>query len=141
MYKFERIRFTNRTDADEIINRMDDIAERYGFVTVSDYKELCTISADFIDTKYGWLDHTVADAVVRRDYCGYFIDLPRPILFSDAQPETTKYEPFSCKTPADHQPIYITIHTNEISELNETLAETFKHVSQIQDRTVNLTIM
>ena len=35
----------------------------------------------------------------------------------------------------------IVLHTNEVSDPDATLAEIFKHISQIKDRMVNLSIM
>lgn len=141
MYNFESMRFNSRGNVEDVLDKMKRIAENYGVVLVDDYKELCDVESNYMDTKYGWFQHMVEDAVIRRDYCGYFIDLPRPILIPDAQNDTPKYRPFTCKTSTDPQPIHITIHTNEISDLNETLAETFKYIYTIKDRMVNLTIM
>lgn len=132
MYDYIHIRYKTREKALEILDRLKQLAENYGVVTVNDYNDIAKIKSSYTDTKYGWLEYMIKEAIVCNDNCGYYICLSRPIPIPDDRAETPKSDP---------QPIYITVHTNEISDLNKTLAYTFKYIYTIQDRTVNLTIM
>lgn len=134
MYNFESMRFTNRKDVEEILAKMKRIAENYGFVMVDDYKELCDIKTNYMDTKYGWLEYMVKDATICRDHYGYFINLPKPVIILDDRDETPS---------RDTEPLSITIHVNEIDvyDPDEIISSVIKQVSQIKDRMVNIIIL
>lgn len=138
MYNYENMRFTNRGDAVDVFNKMEEIANTYGVVFVDDYKELCNITPEYMDTKYGWFDHNINAAVIRRDYYGYFIDLPKPTLIEYG--ENDNHEDCS-STLSESNILTITIHTNELENPAETLADIFKHIPNIKDRMINITIM
>lgn len=140
MYNYENMRFTNRGDAVDVLNRMEEIANTYDVVFVDDYNELCNITSEYMDTKYGWFKHAINAAVIRRDYYGYFIDLPKPTLITYG--ENDNHEDCS-STLSNPDLLSITIHVNEIDvyDPDEIITSVFKQVSQIKDRMINITIM
>lgn len=66
----------NRGDAELVIDRMQDVLEEYGFVSVSDLYEMVGKTHTFADQKLGW--SVLDDAYVKRTRDGlYKIVLPR----------------------------------------------------------------
>ncbi len=78
---YEEATFNTRTEANEIIDQMDEIIDKFGFVRVSDFNELAGITGSYTDTKYGWTDIRNANVVRTRE--GYYIiKLPRALPVS-----------------------------------------------------------
>jgi hypothetical protein len=77
-HDFREIVLPTRAEAEVIIERLDDLCDRYSQATVSDLYELLGVNADFTDEKYGWVDMRAAGVSRVRD--GYLLDLPRPEL-------------------------------------------------------------
>lgn len=67
--------FKTHEKAEKTLEHMLEIIDRYGFVTVADYKELCGVAGDYKDNKYGWTN--IRDAEVTRLRAGYSIRFPR----------------------------------------------------------------
>ena len=75
---YEEATFNTRTEANEVIDRMDELIDRYGFVRVSEFNELAGITGNYTDTKYGWTDIRNANVIRTRE--GYYIiKLPRAL--------------------------------------------------------------
>jgi hypothetical protein len=66
----------SRADADEVLERMYDLIDKYGKATVADLYELTGISSQFTDQKWGW--EILDGNQIRRVPEGYLLDLPRP---------------------------------------------------------------
>jgi hypothetical protein len=80
-HNFDEIILATRAEADEVLERMDDLIDKYGVVTVSDLYDLLDITSDFTDEKWGWSD--IRSSSVRRDRRGYMLKLPRPEELTD----------------------------------------------------------
>lgn len=76
-YNFDDILIPNRTDAEEVIIRMNELIARYGLVRVTDFYELVGMTGSYTENRYGWTD--ISSAKVIRDRDGYIIKLPRPL--------------------------------------------------------------
>lgn len=74
-YDYDDIVLGTRGDAEEVLNRMDEIMDTYGMVSVADLKDLVGITGYYTDNKYGWTNIRNADVVRVRD--GYMIRMPR----------------------------------------------------------------
>jgi hypothetical protein len=74
-YSYDDIILANRADAQDVLDRMDEIVETYGVVTVADLKDLVGISGAYTDNKYGWTSTKAMDVIRTRD--GYMIKTPR----------------------------------------------------------------
>lgn len=76
-YGFENISFDNRGDAEQVLDCMADLIQRYEIVSVADMYDLCGVTCDYTDYKYGWTDLRGADVLRNRDK--FFIKLPKPM--------------------------------------------------------------
>lgn len=74
-YDFDNIVFDSRGEAEEVLDRMDELIDTYRSVSVADMYDLAGLSCDYTDNKYGWTSLRSADVVRTRD--GYIIKLPR----------------------------------------------------------------
>ena len=76
VYNYDDIIFNSRGEADEVLDRMDELVQGYGNVSVAEFYDLAGVSSEYTSNKYGWTDiHTAK--VVRVSGDGYMIKLPR----------------------------------------------------------------
>lgn len=73
------ISFPTRGDAEAVLDEMNNVIDRYGFVTVADMFDIADITHPYTSAKYGWTN--IATAEISRGRDGYIIKLPkaRPI--------------------------------------------------------------
>jgi hypothetical protein len=70
----ELIRAT-RAEAEEVINRLFDLVEKYEHASVADLYDLVGITGNYTDSKWGWKD--LRGATPHRVRDGYLLELPR----------------------------------------------------------------
>lgn len=75
-HDFDQIVLATRAEAEEVLERMQDVVDRYQEVTVHDLYELVGETPQFSDAQWGWDNLLGARAV--RDGGGYLLDLPKP---------------------------------------------------------------
>lgn len=75
-HNFDEIILDQRTEAEEVIDRLFDLVSRYDSATVADLYELVGLSSTHTDQKWGWTD--LYGAGVSRVRGGYLLDLPEP---------------------------------------------------------------
>ena len=76
-YNYDDIVLDNRGEAEEVLDRMDEIMSRYRMVRVADLYEMVGITGDYTDNDYGWYDISSAKVVPVRD--GFWIKMPRAV--------------------------------------------------------------
>lgn len=76
-YATDDIVLATRGEAQEVLDRMDELMDTYGLVRVADLYDLVGITGDYTDNKYGWTNIRNADIVRVRD--GYVIKMPRAV--------------------------------------------------------------
>lgn len=76
-FSFNDIEFENRGDAQVVLERMDEIIERYGVISVAGMYDLAGITAESTYHKYGWTD--IRSARIVNDRGVYIIDMPRAL--------------------------------------------------------------
>lgn len=76
-YSFDDVILSTRGEAEEVLDQLRELIDNFDQATVGDFYDLCGMSQDFTDEKYGWDD--LRDAKIRRIRDGYLLDLPRPI--------------------------------------------------------------
>lgn len=76
MHDFDDIVFSDRFDAENVLDCLVETTLDYGMVSVADFYELAGAEVSWADNKYGWGD--LGDACVTRVRDGYVLDLPRP---------------------------------------------------------------
>ena len=75
-HNFDEIVLEQRVEAEEVLDRMDAWLDKYNFVSVAEFYELCGVSGNYTDQKYGWTD--IRGASIHRVRGGYLIKLPPP---------------------------------------------------------------
>lgn len=76
-HDFDEIVMDDRTEAEEVIDRLYEVISRYESATVADLYQLVGLSSSHTDYKWGWTD--IRGAGVSRSGNGYVLDLPEPI--------------------------------------------------------------
>lgn len=76
-FDYDDLVFETRDEAIAVRSQMEDIIERYGFVTVLDLYDMVELTAPFTSDKYGWV--SVRNAEVQRISNGYILKLPRAV--------------------------------------------------------------
>lgn len=74
-FDYDEIILDSRRDAEDILDRMGEILETYGVVSVADMYDLAGISCDFTYNRYGWTSIRNGEVIRVRD--GYIIKMPR----------------------------------------------------------------
>lgn len=76
---YDTVTFNSRSDAEAVLNAMDDIIAQYQMVSVADFYDLCDISTNnYTLNSYVWTEPDIRRAVVVRGYDGWQIKLPKP---------------------------------------------------------------
>lgn len=76
-YDYNEVVLESRRDAEEVLAGMDDLIDRYKFVSVADFYDLVGEESVYTDNKYGWTDIRSAEPIRVRN--GYVLKLPRPL--------------------------------------------------------------
>lgn len=75
-HDFKEIVFPTRIEAEAVVDALLSRITEYNAVTVSDLYEMCNITPNYTDDKFGWTN--IAGTGVIRAGGGFVIDLPRP---------------------------------------------------------------
>ena len=73
-FDFNSVIFSERGEAELVLQKMDELVDEYKLVRVSDFYDLCDLPAPHTAYRYGWTD--IRSAEVVRDRDGYRIKLP-----------------------------------------------------------------
>lgn len=76
-YSYDDIVLDSRGEAQDVLDRMDELMASYGLVRVADLYDLVGITGNYTDNKYGWTNIRNAEVVRVRD--GYMIKMPRAV--------------------------------------------------------------
>ena len=76
---YDDIILDTRREAEDVLNRMDDLIDAYGMVSVADLYDLVGVTGNYTDNKYGWTK--LRNAEVRRTRDGYLKKLPKALPF------------------------------------------------------------
>ena len=76
-YSYDDIILDSRGEAEEVLERMDELIDTYKMVTVADLYDLVGITGSYTDCNYGWTNIRTATVVHVRD--GYMLKLPKPL--------------------------------------------------------------
>lgn len=79
VYDYDDIILDTRREAEDVLNRMDDLIDNYGMVSVADLYDLVGVTGNYTDNKYGWTN--LRNAEVRRCREGYLLKLPKALPF------------------------------------------------------------
>lgn len=74
-FDYDDIIFNSRGDAELVRERMVEVIDHYGFVTVADMYDMAELTAPYTASKYGWTNIRTAEVIRVRD--GYILKLPK----------------------------------------------------------------
>lgn len=74
-FDYEDIIFESRGEAEAARAQMDEVVDKYGFVTVADMYDMAELSCPYTANKYGWTSIRSAEVLRTRD--GYVLKLPK----------------------------------------------------------------
>lgn len=77
-FDYSNVSFETRGEGEEALMQMEEVIERYGFVTVADLYDMADLTAPFTANKYGWTSVRNAEVLRARDG-RYEIKLSRPV--------------------------------------------------------------
>ena len=77
VYSYDDIIIPSRGEAEEVLNRLNELLDMYQIASVADLYDLVGVTGNYTDNKYGWTNLQSAEVVRVRD--GYMIKLPRPM--------------------------------------------------------------
>lgn len=77
VFDYDNFTYASRGDAEMVLERMRDMIDRYGAVSVNDLYDMVDKTAPFTAARYGWTSLRGAEITRGRD--GYNIELPRAI--------------------------------------------------------------
>ena len=73
--KYRDVVYETREDAEDVLDDLLMLIDKYGKTTVSDLYSASGITPDFTDEKFGWVD--LKRATIRRVPDGYILDMPK----------------------------------------------------------------
>lgn len=76
-YSYDDILFESRGEAEEVRERMDELIETYGVVSVADMYDLAGITCQYTDNNYGWTN--IRNATVERVRDGWILKMPKAL--------------------------------------------------------------
>lgn len=76
-YDYDDIILETRGEAEDVLDRMDDLIATYDIVSVADLYDLVGIQGRYTDNKYGWTNLRTAEVQRVRD--GYLLRLPKAL--------------------------------------------------------------
>ena len=74
-YSYDDIILETRGEAEDVLDRMGELIDTYGIVSVADMYDLVGISGNYTDNKYGWTNLRNAEPI--RVNGGYLLKLPK----------------------------------------------------------------
>lgn len=74
-HDFDEIILGTRAEANEVIDRLFDVINKYEAASVADLYNLVGVTPTYVDDKWGWTDFRGAGVTKVRD--GYLLDLPK----------------------------------------------------------------
>lgn len=78
LYQYQDIVLETRAEAEDVIEMLQEILDKYKQVTVADLYDVCGVTGNgYTDNQYGWLE--LRGAGVQRCREGYLLNLPRAI--------------------------------------------------------------
>lgn len=76
-YSYKDIIVETRAEAEEVLDRMNELIDLYGQVTVADLYDLVGETGPYTNNKYGWINIRNAEPVRVND--GYLLKLPKAL--------------------------------------------------------------
>lgn len=80
-YSYDDIIISSRGEAEEVLDRMNELIDTYNIVSVADFYDLVGVKSEYTDEKYGWtnLHRASIERVRDGNGYGYLIRLPKAL--------------------------------------------------------------
>lgn len=75
-HTFDEIILKSRVEGEEVLDRLDDLINRYESASVAELYKILGIPVEYTDDKWGWLNIQGAGVIHVRN--GYLLNLPKP---------------------------------------------------------------
>lgn len=75
-YPIDEYIFVNKDNACDVLDRLRNLSEKYGYVTIADYYRACKKEPNYFDAHYGW--RKLDNATVESYNFAYRIAFPKP---------------------------------------------------------------
>ena len=72
--------FNTLDEANQVMNSIDKVIETYGSVSVADVYDICWLTDNYKDNRYGWTD-SITITLSKTDDNKYLIKLTDPVKF------------------------------------------------------------
>lgn len=132
--------FAHRGDAEAAFNQAKEIAEVYGYVTVTDICDLVGVPSNYMENMIGWSLEALNKAYIGI-VCPYVLYLPQ----CDWSKDRYTKEAEDMETPSTGEPINITISSDEWdtrrNDIEQVLNELFRNSDKIKDRPIFISII
>lgn len=143
--KITDIIFGTREEAEDTLSTMREIMKNYGRVKVADVYDRVGVDSEYTDNQYILLPNILCDAEVLRTKVGYIINVPDPVYSPHYDIRYPRYRSYSkpkapASKPTPHA-LTITVNTNFVDNISDTLTAIFEYVHTITDRDVTISIM
>ena len=76
-YSYDEITLDTKTEAEDVLARLDELIETYGMASVADLYDLVGVTGHYTDNKYGWMN--IRNADIKRDRYGWTLKLPKAL--------------------------------------------------------------
>lgn len=76
-FNYDNIVIETRSEAEEVLTRMDELVATYGVISVADFYDLVGVTCEYTDNNYGWTD--IRRATIVRVRNGFMIKLPKAL--------------------------------------------------------------
>ena len=136
--------FDIKEEAMQVIQNAKEVSEFYGFLTVADFKNLCSLTVEPNDDTFGWTKNTLERAVIERVTSSeaYKIRMPEYDWGNYWSTPSATDEKTQSETG---EPINITISSGEWDtrrhDIEDVLHLLFENTEKISDRPVFITLM
>lgn len=77
-FMFENVCYSTYSEATDILDRMYEILDTYGVVSVSDLNQLIGITGNYTDNNYGWKNLNRNNSYIIGGRDGFELNLPKP---------------------------------------------------------------
>lgn len=120
IHHIDDIMFENRADAQEALDNILDIYNKYGYITVADVKEIAGLNPAYTDNKYGW-NSDIHKACVCRTRNGYLVHMPKVEYIDTRCPTATVSYVSYKKRDLNDNPIELYIDMNEVDDAEKAI--------------------
>ena len=121
---YEKKLFDSRSEANDVLDKLKEMADMYGAVSLKDYNELIGLKSSFEDSNVGWSRSYLLKSEVLRQAGYYYIYLPMPLsLYSDWESGDENWKDETEPDMVNHPSHYISENGIEVIDVIEAFTK------------------